>query len=164
MKLTIFILQIFKINRLAEWIEPGLFCPLSLSRLQEEVQRGKAAAADLRAQAEDAGRKASQLERQLAVRGAECRELEELRSLTRNQEQRVTQSLREAQQNQAELAGLEAILALLHLREVNTFTLTLFCVFCEELYFTLIVFGLKAMLHLYFSVLYKAGPAHEVSQ
>ncbi|XP_037537935.1 coiled-coil domain-containing protein 18 [Nematolebias whitei] len=89
----------------------------TVSRLQEEVQRGKAAAADLRAQAEDVGRKASQLEQQLVERGAEYRELEELRTLARNQEQRVTQSLREAQQNQAELAGLEAILALLHLRE-----------------------------------------------
>lgn len=88
------------------------------------MQQAKDAAADLRAQVEDAGRKASELERQLVERGAASRELQELQTLTRSQEQRVTQSLREAQQKQAELASLEAILALLHLREVNRFTLT----------------------------------------
>lgn len=109
---------------------------LYLRRLQKEVQQAKAAAADLRAQVEDTGGKASQLERQLVERGTESRELEELRTLTRSQEQRATQILREAQQNQAELASLEAILALLHLQEVNRFTLAQVLLY-KELQFAL---------------------------
>lgn len=72
--------------------------------------------------AEEAGRKTSQLERQLRERGTGGRELEELRAASQSQEQRVAQSHREAQQSQAELASLEAILALLHLREVESDT------------------------------------------
>ncbi|MEQ2188184.1 hypothetical protein GOODEAATRI_012423, partial [Goodea atripinnis] len=62
----------------------------------------------------------------LSERGAECREMaslcrevEELRTLTRSQEQKVAQSHREAEQSQAELASMEAILALLHQQEVG---------------------------------------------
>lgn len=81
---------------------------------------------DLQAQLEEAGQRASHLGRQLMEREAECREmaslrreLENLHVLTQSQERRVAQSLREAQQSQVELASLEAILALLHLREVE---------------------------------------------
>lgn len=71
--------------------------------------------------------KVSDLEQRLKDHGAKCRELssfrnrvEELQSLTKAQEQSVAQSQRESQQNQTELASLEAILALLHLREVES--------------------------------------------
>lgn len=70
--------------------------------------------------------KVSDLEQRLKDHGAKCRELaslrnrvDELQSLTQSQEQSMAQSQREAQQNQAELASLEAILTLLHLREVE---------------------------------------------
>uniref|UniRef100_A0A4W6FE73 Coiled-coil domain containing 18 n=1 Tax=Lates calcarifer TaxID=8187 RepID=A0A4W6FE73_LATCA len=99
----------------------------TISQLKEEVRQGKCSAAersDLQAQLEEARRRASLLEGQLVERGVECRELaslrrelEDLRTLTQSQEQRVAQSHREAQQSQAELSSLEAILALLHLRE-----------------------------------------------
>lgn len=99
---------------------------LSRSQLTEEVKQFKAAAASLQAQIEEAGHKALHLERQLMERGAECRdvaslrrELEDLRAVTHSQEQKVAQSQKEAQQSQTELAGLEAILSLLHLREVG---------------------------------------------
>lgn len=92
---------------------------LSPSKLKEEVKQFEAVAANLQAQIEEAGRKASHLERQLAERGAACRELENLRAVTHSQEQRVAQSQKEAQQSQTELASLEAVLALLHLREVE---------------------------------------------
>uniref|UniRef100_A0A3Q4M603 Coiled-coil domain containing 18 n=1 Tax=Neolamprologus brichardi TaxID=32507 RepID=A0A3Q4M603_NEOBR len=99
---------------------------LERSQLTEEVKQFKTAAASLQAQIEEAGHKASHLERQLMERGAECRdvaslrrELEDLRAVTHSQEQKVAQSQKEAQQSQTELAGLEAILALLHLREAG---------------------------------------------
>lgn len=91
---------------------------------------------DFQTKLEEAAQRASHLQRQLVEREAECREqgplrrqLEDLRVLTQSQEQKVAQSLREAQQSQVELASLEAILALLHLREVerhgiNTLTLS----------------------------------------
>ncbi|XP_008431594.1 coiled-coil domain-containing protein 18 [Poecilia reticulata] len=89
----------------------------TVSQLQEELRQGGAAAALLQAQLEQAARRASQLEQQLSERGAECkeaaslrREVEELRTLTRDQEQKATQT-------QAELSALEAVLALLHLQE-----------------------------------------------
>ncbi|XP_062413840.1 coiled-coil domain-containing protein 18, partial [Pungitius pungitius] len=92
----------------------------TISQLKEEVK----CAAGLQAQLEEAGQKVVHLERQLVERGAEFRELaslrkelENLRTLTRSQEQKVSQSQGEAQQSQAELASLEAILSLLHLRE-----------------------------------------------
>lgn len=105
-------------------------CPIfPHSQLKEEVRQAKCSAAersDLQAQLEEARRQASLLEGQLVERGVECRELaslrrelEDLRTLTQSQEQRVAQSHREAQQSQAELSSLEAILALLHLREVD---------------------------------------------
>lgn len=82
---------------------------------------------DLQAQLEGAERRASHLERELGARVAECRELaslqrelNDLRALTQSQEQRVAQSHREAQQSKAELASLEAILALLHRQEVGS--------------------------------------------
>ncbi|XP_032421584.1 coiled-coil domain-containing protein 18 isoform X1 [Xiphophorus hellerii] len=89
----------------------------TVSQLQEELRQGGAAAALLQAQLEQVARRASQLEQQLSEQGAECREaasvrreVEELRTLTRDQEQKVTQT-------QAELSALEAVLALLHLQE-----------------------------------------------
>ncbi|MEQ2194160.1 hypothetical protein XENOCAPTIV_024643, partial [Xenoophorus captivus] len=99
---------------------------LGKSQLHEEIRQTKAAAAHLQAQLDQVGRKASQLEQQLSERGAECREMaslcrevEELRTLTRSQEQKVAQSHREAEQSQAELASMEAILTLLHQQEVG---------------------------------------------
>ncbi|XP_075954725.1 coiled-coil domain-containing protein 18 isoform X1 [Anarhichas minor] len=96
----------------------------TISQLKEEGRQVKSAAAGLQTQLEEAGQKVLHLERQLIERGAEFRELaslrkelEKLRTLTQSQEQRDAQSHREAQQSQAELAGLEAILSLLHLRE-----------------------------------------------
>ena len=99
------------------------------SELKEEVKQTKSSAAEhsaLQAKLEEAGRRASYLEQQLVERAAECREmasvrreLEDLRTLSQSQEQRVAQSHREAQQSQAELASLEGTLALLHLREVE---------------------------------------------
>ena len=82
--------------------------------------------ADLEACLEEARRRASRMERELDERSAEGKELaslrkelDELRALSQTQEQRVAQSHRESQQSQAELASLEAILALLHLKEVG---------------------------------------------
>ncbi|XP_047223128.1 coiled-coil domain-containing protein 18 [Girardinichthys multiradiatus] len=96
----------------------------TISQLHEEIRQTKAAAAHLQAQLDQVGQKASLLEQQLSERGAECRamaslcrEVEELRTLTRSQEQKVAQSHREAEQSQAELASMEAILALLHQQE-----------------------------------------------
>lgn len=98
----------------------------SFSQLKMELWQSKAAATGLQAQMKETEQKISDLEQRLKDHGAKCRELaslhnrvEELQSLTHSQEQSVAQSQREAQQNQAELAGLEAILALLHLREVE---------------------------------------------
>ncbi|XP_061588611.1 coiled-coil domain-containing protein 18 isoform X2 [Cololabis saira] len=96
----------------------------TISQLQEKVRNVKATAADLQSQAEESRRKSSEMERQLAERTAECtqatslcRELGNLRALNHSQEQRLAQSHREAEQSQAELAGLEATLALLHVRQ-----------------------------------------------
>lgn len=100
-------------------------CP-SFSQLMEKLRQATAATAGLQAQIEEAGRKTSHLEQQVAERGAEYREvtslrreLENLRTLTHSQEQRVAHCQKEAQQSQAELASLEAILALLHVKEVG---------------------------------------------
>lgn len=83
--------------------------------------------------------KVSDLEQRLKEHGAKCRELaslrnrvDELQSLTQSQEQSMAQSQREAQQKQAELASLEAILGLLHLREVEK------CFLSINQFFTLI--------------------------
>ncbi|XP_061654684.1 coiled-coil domain-containing protein 18 isoform X2 [Phyllopteryx taeniolatus] len=99
----------------------------TISQLKEEARLAKNSAAehsDLKVQLEDAGRRSSDLRRQLTNRNAECREmgslrkeLEDLHTLTKNQELCVAQSHRAAQQSQAETASLEAILSLLHLRE-----------------------------------------------
>ncbi|KAM8849404.1 coiled-coil domain-containing protein 18 isoform 2-T5 [Spinachia spinachia] len=92
----------------------------TIGQLKEEVK----CAAGLQAQLEEAGQKVVHFEQQLMERGAEFREvaslrkeLENLHVLTRSQDQKVSQSQGEAQQSQAELASLEAILSLLHLRE-----------------------------------------------
>lgn len=119
---------------------------LCCSQLKDELRQTKCLAAersDLKAQLGEAGQRASHLERQLMDREAECRELaslrrelENLQVLTQSQEQKVAQSLREAQQTQVELASLEAILALLHLREVERHsinTLTLSFVFTSHM-------------------------------
>lgn len=102
---------------------------LPLSHLNDEVRQANSLAAErseLQAQLEETRRRASYMERVLSERGAECRELaslrrelEELRTLSQSQEQRAAQCHREAQQSRAELASLEATLALLHLREVG---------------------------------------------
>ncbi|XP_061550593.1 coiled-coil domain-containing protein 18 isoform X1 [Phycodurus eques] len=99
----------------------------TISQLKEEARLAKNSAAehsDLKAQLEDAGRRSSDLRRQLTDRNAECRELDSLRkqledlhTLTKNQELCLAQSHRAAQQSQGETASLEAILSLLHLRE-----------------------------------------------
>ncbi|XP_077581432.1 coiled-coil domain-containing protein 18 [Stigmatopora nigra] len=99
----------------------------TISQLKEDVKQRKMAASensDLRAQLEDAGRRSADLCRQLTERGEECRELvslrrqmEDLRALTKNQELCLDQSRKTALQCQSETASLEAILALLHLRE-----------------------------------------------
>lgn len=99
------------------------------SQLKEDARRAKTSAAeysDLQAQLEDAERRSSDLRRQLTERSAECRELgslrkevEDLRAVTKNQELCLAQSRRAAQQSQAEATSLEAILSLLHLREVG---------------------------------------------
>lgn len=98
----------------------------SFSQLKVEVRQAEAASTGLQAQMKEMGHKVSDLEQRLKDHGAKCRELaslrtrvEELQSLTQSKEQSLAQSQREAQQNQAELASLEAILALLHLREVE---------------------------------------------
>ena len=98
----------------------------SASQLREEVTQSKSAAAGLQSQLEETKQRALHLEQQITERGAEGRELAsvrkelgELRTLTQGQEQRMAQSYREAQQSRAELDSLEAILALLHLREVE---------------------------------------------
>nr|XP_020442116.1 uncharacterized protein LOC109951779 [Monopterus albus] len=106
---------------------PDLSPCLPCSQLREEVRQAKCLItqrSDLQAQLEEAEGRALHLEGQLVERGAECRELaslrrelENLRGLSQSQEQRVAQSHRDAQQCQVELASLEAILALLHLRE-----------------------------------------------
>lgn len=105
-----------------------------LSRLlNEEVRQSKSAAAGLLAQMKEMEQKAVDAERQLKEQGAKCRELsclrnklEELQSMTQSQEQIVAQSRKEAQQSQAELASLEAILTLLHLREVESLLFYMF--------------------------------------
>ncbi|XP_061797230.2 coiled-coil domain-containing protein 18 [Nerophis lumbriciformis] len=99
----------------------------TISQLKEEVSLTETLAAqhsDLQAKLEDAGRRSSDLRRQLIERSAECRQLvslrkevEDLRTLAKNQEQCLAQSHRAAQQSQAENASLEAIISLLHLRE-----------------------------------------------
>ncbi|KAL0966688.1 hypothetical protein UPYG_G00298450 [Umbra pygmaea] len=81
---------------------------------------------ELQGHLEEAAQRASRLEVELGERASATRELaslrretEDLRTLTQCQEQRLSQCQREAQQSQAELADLESILTLLHLREGN---------------------------------------------
>lgn len=71
------------------------------------------------------------LERELAEKEAQLQEVaglkrenEDLRLLTACQEQRVAQAHREREQDRAELASLESVLDLLHLREVLEHTHT----------------------------------------
>lgn len=116
------------------WLHFPLF-----SQLKLEVRRANAASAGFQAQMKEMEQKVSDLEQRLKEHGAKCRELaslrnrvDELQSLTQNQEQSMAQSQREAQQKQAELASLEAILGLLHLREVEK------CFLSINQFFTLI--------------------------
>ncbi|KAM9789151.1 coiled-coil domain-containing protein 18 [Neosynchiropus ocellatus] len=98
-----------------------------ISQLMVEVRQAKTCASersDLQTQLEETKKQASYLDLQLREKNADSRELvslrrevEHLRTLTKNQEQQVTQSLKDAQQCRAELNSLEAILSLLHLRE-----------------------------------------------
>ncbi|KAJ3595534.1 hypothetical protein NHX12_004837 [Muraenolepis orangiensis] len=97
------------------------------SQLSEEVRQARSLSSehsDLQARLVEASRQTSHLERELGERAAQApdrlrlfQELEEVRGTRHCLEQRLAQGLREAQQSQAELASLEAILALLHLRE-----------------------------------------------
>lgn len=133
--------NLFKEMALICWLAqliPDLPPHLPPSQLKEEVRQAKSTATGLRAQMEETEQKALLLERQLKEQGAKCRELEDQRTLTQSQEQRVAQSHREAQQSQAELASLEAILALLHLREVesNIYTQS-HCCLCSHVTFLL---------------------------
>jgi len=126
---------------------------LPASQLKEEGRQVQSVAAGLQAQLEDARHKVSHLERQLMERGTEFRELgslrkelENLRTLTQNQEQQAAQSHREAQLSHAELASLEAILSLLHLREVERKTVTLLFVFsCHNDDMFIVVFHFRVL-------------------
>ncbi|XP_068605304.1 coiled-coil domain-containing protein 18 [Brachionichthys hirsutus] len=96
-----------------------MFC-----QLKEDLRQALAAASVLQTQLGEREQNTLQMERRLMECGAGCeelaslnRDLQELRALTETQKQRVAQSHRESQQSQAELASMEAILALLHLRE-----------------------------------------------
>lgn len=78
--------------------------------------------ADLRSHVQSSSGEVSRLQRELAEArtAAEAlkRENGELRSFSSTQEQRLALCLREGEQARAELASLEAILNVLHLREV----------------------------------------------
>lgn len=98
----------------------------SFSQLKLEVRQANAASTGFQAQMKEMEQTVSDLEKRLKEHGAKCRELaslrnrvEELQSLTQSQQQNMAQCQREAQQNQDELASLEAVLALLHLRDVR---------------------------------------------
>ncbi|CAL8346074.1 unnamed protein product [Merluccius merluccius] len=98
-----------------------------ISQLREEVRQARSLSSDrsdLQARLDEAGRRTSLLERELGERAAQAterlcllRELDELRGTRHGLEQRLAEGLRDARQSQAELASLEAVLALLHLRE-----------------------------------------------
>lgn len=120
----------FKINsicRIVNTVYPQCHpLPLTPSQLKEDLRQAKSAALGLKAQVEDMEQKILLLDGQLKEQGGKCKELasirrqlEDQRALTQSQEQKVAQSLREAQQSQAELESLQAILSLLHLREVR---------------------------------------------
>lgn len=92
----------------------------------EELQLAKSTATGLGAQLVDMEKQNLLLEGQLKEQGAKCREvaslcrqLEDQRALTQSHEQTAAQRHRECQQSQAELESLQAILSLLHLREVR---------------------------------------------
>lgn len=100
--------------------------PLTSSQAMEELQQAKFAATGLGAQLVDMEKQNLLLEAQLKEQGAKCREvvslrrqLEDQRALTQSHEQTTAQRHRECQQSQAELESLQAILSLLHLREVR---------------------------------------------
>ena len=80
----------------------------------------------LRLQVKEASSKSGLLERRLSETEVAKKDLEELRTenrglqkLNHSQENLLEQSQREVQQTKAELAGLEAIICSLHLREVK---------------------------------------------
>lgn len=92
----------------------------------EELQQAKSSATSLQAQLVDLEKRNLLLEGQLKEQVAKCREvaslrrqLEDQRALTHSHEQTAAQSHRQCQQSQAELESLQAILSLLHLREVR---------------------------------------------
>lgn len=100
--------------------------PLTSSQAMEELQQAKSTATVLGAQLVEMEKQNLLLEGQLKEQGAKCREvaslrrqLENQRALTQNHEQTAAQRHRECQQSQAELESLQAILSLLHLREVR---------------------------------------------
>ncbi|XP_028974833.2 coiled-coil domain-containing protein 18 isoform X1 [Esox lucius] len=99
----------------------------NISKLMEELTQARTCNTknvQLQARLEEAAQRASRLEMELGGRASASRDLaslrretEDLRALVQCQEQRLAQCHREAQQSQAEMASLEGILGLLHLRE-----------------------------------------------
>ncbi|CAN9503205.1 unnamed protein product [Ophioblennius macclurei] len=96
-----------------------------MNHLTEELNQAKVAAARFKFELKEAAQKSMRLEQLLADQGVEDREkisslrteLEDVRALNHSLEQRMAQSHLETQQCHAELASMEAILALLHQRE-----------------------------------------------
>lgn len=113
--------------------------PLTFSQAMEELQQAKSSLVDLE-------KRNLLMEGQLKEQAAKCREvaslrrqLEDQRVLTQSHEQTAAQSHRQCQQSQAELESLQAILSLLHLREVrknkstrprSCFITCVTCLFC----------------------------------
>lgn len=103
-----------------------LASPLNFSQVMEELQQVKSSATGLEAQLVDLEKQNLLLEVQLKEQTAKCgevaslrRQLEDQRTLTQSHEHMAAQSHRQCQQSQAELESLQAILSLLHLREVG---------------------------------------------
>lgn len=102
---------------------------LCFSRLKEAAERSdtlKSECDSRRSQLEEAARWSDDLARRLEVKEAEVREMEalrretaDLRLLTTSLQQRLEENQQEAQLSRTQLSNLEAILDLLHLREVG---------------------------------------------
>ncbi|XP_046906000.1 coiled-coil domain-containing protein 18 [Hypomesus transpacificus] len=100
---------------------------LLMGQLKEDLDKMKTVSEEmdtLRLQVKEASSKSGLLERRLSETEVAKKDLEELRTenrglqkLNRSQENLLEQSQREVQQTKAELAGLEAIICSLHLRE-----------------------------------------------
>ena len=129
--------------------------------MKEESVRAKAMSvesATLRSRLEEASVQAVELKRRLSDREIVEKDIEvlrkecrDLRHLTTSQEQRLEHCQREAQQSQAEQASLEAILSLLHLREVSILPTTLsnytLCVLSIHAIFCMLYMPHKTIVH-----------------